>query len=80
MLEKLAKSYENKKNVDITNNIETILDEEIINDDDDDDDDSDELNMTNVVKRCRFSNSPKSTPNQFDIDLDSFLDNFLNSR
>jgi hypothetical protein len=77
LLEKLAKSYEsnNNKNLDINESKLNSLD------DNDDDDDDDELYMTNVVKRCRFSNnSPKSPSNQFEIELDSFLNNFLNSR
>ena len=73
LLEKLAKSYETKQNVNIN--------ESKLNIDEEGDDDEDDLYMTNVVKRCRFSNnSPISSPNQFDIDLDSFLNNFLNSR
>jgi hypothetical protein len=74
LLEKLAKSYESNKNKNLDIN-ESKLNS---HDDNDDDDDDDELLMTNVVKRCRFS--PKSPSNQFDIELDSFLNNFLNSR
>jgi hypothetical protein len=76
LLQKLAEGFENSKNLSRKS---TRDDENMISEDDDDDDDD---SMINVVKRGRFSTtSPKSqTSNQFDIELDSFLNNFLNSR